>query len=185
VHLGRRAGVTVIGVEPEHGTTELARRAFPALPMIAGEIGAIPVRRDGCAGVTLLGTLSLVADLGGALAELARVVAAGGRIAITDLCLDGDGGDQRSSGPNVFRSVGAIVDAMADHGLVVDDVIETPGDAEAGWDATTGRVDAEIEARFGPTEAAQAWREDRARLRRLIDDGVVRPATLVATAHDA
>jgi len=184
VHLGRTAGVAVIGVEPEDGTSALARRAFPGLPMVSGEVGAIPVRASSCGGVTLLGTLSLVADLDGALAELARVLTAGGRLAITDLCLD-TGEAQRSSGPNVFRSVPALVEGLARHGLVVDESTTSTGGEEAGWDATTARVDAEIEARFGRTATARAWREDRARLRRLIEGGELERSTLLATAHGA
>lgn len=178
-HLARTAGVSVTGVEPEARVARRAGSAFPEVTMIAGTAERIPIADDAAAAVTLLGAVSLIEDLDTALREATRVVGRGATIGITDLCL-ADGDDELRSDPNVFRSPAAISAALAAHGWVDVSVTTAPADGETGWDDITATVDDAVEARYGDTEAGQAWLDDRQRLRDLIESGRLLVATLTA-----
>lgn len=178
VWLRDEAGVEVVGVEPEGRAAGLARRAFPQLAMSCGTADALPVRSGACVGVVMLGTASLLEDLGPALAEAVRVARPGGVIAVTDLCLVG--GAVRPSGANVFRSASRLAAALEEHGCTVTDVWDAPATLDTRWGDTTALVDDEIAARHGGTEEFRAWKADRDHLHELIVDGSLEVATVTA-----
>jgi SAM-dependent methyltransferase len=178
VWLRDAAGVPVVGVEPEAGAARLARRTFPQLPMSCGTADAIPMRSGSCAGVAMLGTVSLVADLDAALAEAVRVVRAGGVVAMTDLCLVE--GAVLPSGANVFRSSRQLSAALEAHGCDVTEVWDAPATLDTRWSSTTSVVDDEIAARHEGTEAFRTWKADREHLHDLIVDGALEVATVIA-----
>lgn len=178
--MARAAGADVKGVEPEVRVARLARDAFPDVAMVAGTAAFLPFADQTAAAVTFLGAVSLIDDLEAALSEAVRVVSRDGLIAITDLCLR-DGHDDLRSGPNVFRSPSSIVDALTTHGYVDVSEVLAPADSATRWDDITATVDRALEDRYGSTEPGRAWKEDRQRLRGLIQQGRLGLATFTAT----
>jgi SAM-dependent methyltransferase len=178
--LSERAGIPVVGVEPEGRAAALGRRAFPGLPMACGSADAVPVRSGSCGGVVMLGVLSLVADLDAALGEALRVVRPGGVVGVTDLCLAE--GAVLPSGANVFRSSRRLAQALEARGCTVTDVWGAPGTLDTRWGAITKRVDDEITARHEGTDALRAWNDDREHLHDLIVEEVLEIATIIALA---
>ncbi len=158
----------------------LARRAFPDVAMVAGTAAVLPFADRSAAAVTFLGAVSLIDDLEPVLRETVRVVSRHGLIAITDLCVS-DGHDDFRSGPNVFRSPSSIVAALSTHGCVDVSVVRAPADGPTRWDDITETVDQAMEDHYGDTEPGRAWKEDRQRLRGLIQGGCLGLATFTAT----
>jgi SAM-dependent methyltransferase len=182
-YLASRSGCRVVALEPEAAAAALGARTFPGLAVAVGDAAALPIAAGGCGAVTLLGALSLVPDLDAVLREAARAIRVGGRLAITDLCLARDQAPQLAIGANVFRSDGALVSGLGRHGFDVDANVTMPASRGTRWDAVIDRVDTTMEDRFGTHPAMSAWREDRAVLHRLITDGTLEVATIVATAR--
>lgn len=178
--MARAGGATVKGVEPEVRVARLARGSFPDVAMVAGTAGSLPFADHSAGAVTFLGAVSLIDDLDAVLREAIRVVSRGGLIAVTDLCLS-DGADDLRSGPNVFRSPASIVAALGSHGCVDVSVELAPADGPTRWDDMTATVDQALEDRYGDTEPGRAWKDDRLRLRALIEEGCLGIATFTAT----
>jgi SAM-dependent methyltransferase len=179
--LAIRSGATVIAVEPERTSAVEAATLFPELPMIVGDAGALPLATATLDGVTLLGVLSLVADLEAALTEAQRVVRANGHLVISDLWSVPAAPDPEAAEDNVFRPVGRVVAAIEAMGATVDHVWLAPGDLPTDWDEIGGRVDEEMARAHGDDPAFDAWHDDRARLRHEIAAGRLRVATVVST----
>ncbi len=178
--IARATGAAVKGVEPEVRVARLAGDSFPEVAMVAGTAAFLPFADQSAAAVTFLGAVSLVDDLEAVLSEAVRVVSRHGLIAITDLCLS-DGHDVLRSGPNVFRSPSAIVAALQTHGYSDVSVVLAPADGPTRWDDITATVDQALEDRDGSTEPGRAWKQDRQRLRDLIQQGCLGLATITAT----
>ena len=130
--------------------------------------------------MTLLGVVSLVDDLDVVLAEVARVLAPGGVVGITDLCTVGEDRRAPAGSPNVFRSAELLTAALAAHGIRVTDRWSAPADLETAWDDVGRRVDDEITRRFAAEPAYDAWRDDRRRLHDDITAGALVVETIVA-----
>jgi SAM-dependent methyltransferase len=178
----QRAGAagSVVAIEPESASVTAAAELFPGLGIVQGAATALPLG-DGCAGgVLLLGVLSLIADLDRVLTEVARVLAPGGVVGITDLC----GVDEHRREPegsiNVFRSAELLIVALEARGIQVTDRWTAPVDIPTAWDDVRRRVDDEITRRFAAEPAYEAWEADRLRLHDDIAAGRLVVETIVA-----
>jgi SAM-dependent methyltransferase len=82
-HVGRfvaEHGPRVAGVDASPRSVALARRLNPALPFLAADMCALPVRAGAAAGVVAFYALIYEADPTAALVELARVLRPGGAL---------------------------------------------------------------------------------------------------------
>jgi SAM-dependent methyltransferase len=77
-------GAVAVDVDRSRAMLDAARAAHPAALVIGGDVAGLPLR-DGAAALTHVErVLQWTTDPGNALAELARVTAPGGRLAVTD-----------------------------------------------------------------------------------------------------
>jgi SAM-dependent methyltransferase len=79
-------GAEVHGLDAAPGLVEYARRRVPDAEFVVGDIGALPFADRGFDAVTALNSLLYASDPPRALAELARVTAPGGRVALSWGC---------------------------------------------------------------------------------------------------
>ena len=178
----RRAGAGrgVIAVEPESASVEAASELFPGLAVVQGAATALPIGAGRCGAATLLGVVSLVDDLDVVLAEIARVLAPGGILGVTDLCTAGEDRLAPPGSPNVFRSGELLIATLAAYGIHAVDRWRAPADLATAWDDVSGAVDDEITRRFAAEPAYDAWRDDRRRLHEQITAGTLVVETIVA-----
>jgi len=78
------AGREVVGVDASEAMLARARSKLPGVELRAGELTALPVDDGAFAGVVCALALSHLPELGPAVAELARVLAPGGRLVISN-----------------------------------------------------------------------------------------------------
>lgn len=130
--LRSRHGARAVGVEPS--AAQLARRDGPRLPLARADILALPFTAGTFGMVLCECVLSLLPDPAPALAECARVLAPGGVLAVTDLCLppgaearagaDGCARDAPPAGaaPALARAAGLDPFLFEDHSPLVRDL---------------------------------------------------------------
>ena len=179
--IGRNDPGRMVAIEPEPRAAALAHRAFDALTVIAGCADELPVHAATFDGTSLLGVVSLVADLAGVLAEQARVVRPGGRLAIADLVSASSTAIIVEATGNHFRPLDELVAGMAAAGFAVDAVWTAPAAITTRWTAVAARVDAEIACQHSGSPVYAAWADDATHVRRLIDEASVSLATITAT----
>jgi len=172
-------GHRMLAVEPEPRAVALARDLFPELTVVGAAADALPFAAGSCAGATMLGVVSLLADLSAVLAEVRRVVEPGGRIGLTDVVSVSERTDIPATG-NHLRPLDELVAALGEHGIVIDAVTWT-SEREARWADVAAAVDAEIAARHAGTPAYEAWRSDGDVIGRMLASGGLRIVTVVAT----
>lgn len=85
-HLRRRHGALAVGVEPSDA--QLARRVSPQVPLMRARAEALPIADSSQRLVLCECVLSLVPHPEDAVAELARALAPGGWLAVSDLYLN-------------------------------------------------------------------------------------------------
>ena len=166
-------------VEPEAASVRAAAELFPGLAVVQGEATALPIAHDRCAAVTLLGVVSLVDDLDDVLAEVARVLAPGGVVGITDLCAVGQDRLTPDGSANVFRRADVLIAALAALGIRTTDRWTAPADLRTPWDDVRDRVDDEIGRRFAAEPAYEAWVDDRRQIHEQITSGSLVVETIV------
>lgn len=178
--VGQRSSATILAAEPEVHTADLARANFPRLSVVTATAARLPLAAGSCSAVSLLGVVSLVDDLDALIAEATRVLHGGGRVAIADLVAAADETVTVPEAGNVFRPVDVLERTLIAAGCAIDEVWTESAQLTTAWDATTERVDREIERCHAGSAAYAAWSEDRQRLGELIAGGTVRLATIVA-----
>jgi SAM-dependent methyltransferase len=109
-HLRRRYGAVAVGVEPSAG--QLALRAAATIPMLRARAEALPVADASQRMVLCECVLSVLHRPARAVAELARVLAPGGWLAVSDLYLkDRHPGGEASRAPGQGCAGGAMAAA--------------------------------------------------------------------------
>jgi SAM-dependent methyltransferase len=177
--LASLTGAQVVAVEPAAGSRAAAQRLFPQLLVLDGRADLVPVADASVAAATAIGVCSLLDDLDGFLAEVTRVLRAGGRLGVADLFLVD--GDERAIGPNTFRSVPQVTQQLESAGFRVVEVGCGPPEPAEHWAAPQRTVDAEIARRHDGDDIYPAWRADQEHLASLVDDQVVMSGCVVAT----
>lgn len=76
-------GWGVVGADLAPAMVALARGRLEGGPVVQARLESLPVCTAGCQAAVASGVLEYVADLAGALSELGRVVASGGRVVVT------------------------------------------------------------------------------------------------------
>ncbi|CAA9304563.1 MAG: hypothetical protein AVDCRST_MAG48-1601 [uncultured Friedmanniella sp.] len=133
-------GHRVVGVDASPAMLAHARRRAPEADLLVGDLQDLPLA-DGAVDLVVTGlALTHVDDLGGALAELARVLRPGGHLVVSDvhheLVLRGsapktEGSDGRPRMATVRRhTVGDFLRAGLAAGLILRDFDEQPHPAE-------------------------------------------------------
>jgi SAM-dependent methyltransferase len=141
--LARTRGADVVGIDADPQVD--AGGAGPA--PIRGDATALPVR-DGAVDVVLAECVLCLTDLPAALSECRRVVRRDGRLAVSDVVVEGDGPAVPDAVAEACCLTGArsrtdLTAAVADAGFVVDSVQDHHDDLVAMRDRVRDRVDYE------------------------------------------
>ena len=170
-------GAQVVAVEPADGSRSAAERLFPQLIVEDGRADELPVAEGAAAAVTAIGVCSLLSDLDALLDEATRVLRPGGRIGIADLFLVD--GTTATIGPNTFRSVTEVADALIRRGFVVVEVGCGRAEPDETWSSAQRLVDAEIELRHADDPEFAAWQADQDHLAEMVAKGYVMSGCVV------
>jgi SAM-dependent methyltransferase len=150
-----RRGVRPVLVEPESGACRAAVRMF-GLPTVRAGAEALPIASGAFDVAWSIGVLCTVGDRRAALAELARVISADGRIGLLVYEAQHELSEQ-PEGNNFPNAVELAADARA-VGLHIIDKSEmsSPDDEPDAWQRRVGQVEDEIQRRHGDESAWQS-----------------------------
>jgi len=166
----------IVPVDPSEASCQGARTLFGLASVRAGA-SALPFATGSCSVTVLNGVISLLDDLGSAVAEAARTTRPEGIVAVADLTASGD--RRVTSGNNTFWVADDVAAALERAGCVIDYVAcSEPGIGE--WATVQEAVDDEIQRRYSGAPGFEQWRDDGARLRALIDAGTVGATSIIA-----
>lgn len=182
--LAAERGVVPVCAEPMVAAVRASRRLFGLRSVVAmGQ--QLPFADASFDAAECLGVLCTTPDKAGALAELRRVLADGGRLGLLVFVADGPLTSAAPEG-NEFPSEAETRELLAAAGF---DVLETTdadlADSPAEWTRAADAVDAEVERRHGQDPAFLQAQENSGRVGRLLSDGSLRPWLAVATARNA
>ncbi|MGB3733867.1 MAG: methyltransferase domain-containing protein [Ilumatobacter sp.] len=168
-------------VDPVVEDLSSARDLFPGLSVSCGDVDRLPVRSGTVSAVVLDGVVSERADVVPLLREVKRVLAARGRLAVTDLWSSGASGG--GVGPRYFRSLEDFVAVAERGGLALTHV--AVADVSVGWwSQAAEQVHDEIAVRHRSSPAYERWCAQLERLQRVLDSGEVLAAGLVLGAAE-
>ena len=174
--LMQRTDHRVVPVDPSEASCRGARRLFGLASVRAGA-STLPFATGSCSVTVLNGVVSLLDDLGSAVAEAARTTRPDGIVAVADLTASGD--RRVASGNNHFWAADDVAAALEQAGCVVEYLACCePGIGE--WASVQQAVDDEIRRRYSDAPGFEQWRDDGARLRALIDAGTIGATSIVA-----
>jgi ubiquinone/menaquinone biosynthesis C-methylase UbiE len=166
----RKAGASILGVDPSRAMLQqAATRPELRRGLALGSLEALPVR-TGTAGLTLCAfVLSYLPDLPGALSELARTTARGGRVIITDLHPEAQRAWKRAFDVGAcsyeIRShpfgLDDLLHAAQSAGLRLEDLVQAPfGEPERPIFQEAGREDSFEQLKSIPAVLIALWRRD-------------------------
>jgi len=166
----------VVPVDPSEASCRGARMLFGLTSVRAGA-STLPFATGSCSVTVLNGVISLLDDLGTAVAEAARTTRPDGIVAVADLTASGD--RRVTSGTNNFWAADDIAAALERAGCVIDYLAcSEPGIGE--WASVQEAVDDEIRRRYSDAPGFEQWSDDGARLRALIDAGTIGATSIIA-----
>ncbi|MGZ4642419.1 MAG: class I SAM-dependent methyltransferase [Blastococcus sp.] len=174
-------GVRPVCAEPMFSASRAGRRLF-GLPSVVAFGQQLPLADDAFDAAWCLGVLCTTPDKDGALAELRRVLRAGGRLGLLVFVADGPLPPPLPEG-NEFPSEEELLELIDGAGFRLDATTDADlADSPPGWTERADAVDAEVARRHGDDPAFQQAREQSQRVGRLLAEGALRPWLGVATA---
>ncbi|MET0663677.1 MAG: methyltransferase domain-containing protein [Ilumatobacteraceae bacterium] len=174
--LVQRTHHRVVPVDPSEASCRGARRLF-GLASVRADASALPFATASCSMTLLNGVVSLLDDLGSAVAEAARTTRPDGIVAVADLTANGE--HRVTSANNTFWVADDVVAALERAGCVVDYV--ACGNPDIGeWASVQQVVDDQIRRRYSDAPGYEQWRDDGARLTALIDAGTIGVTSIIA-----
>jgi SAM-dependent methyltransferase len=182
--LAQQRGVRPVCAEPMAAAVRASRRLFGLRSVVA--LGQqLPFADASFDAAECLGVLDTMPDKAGALAELRRVLADGGRLGLLVFVADGPLTSAAPDG-NEFPSEARTRQLLADAGFeVLDAAVADLSDSPEEWARAADAVDAEVERRHGQDPAFRQAQENSGRVGRLLADGSLRPWLVVAAARYA
>ncbi|HSP29187.1 MAG TPA: methyltransferase domain-containing protein [Ilumatobacteraceae bacterium] len=166
----------VVVLDASFAAVSAARQLFPELDVGCADAAGLPIRHGSVPAAIVSGVISLLADVDGLLAELRRVLAGGGRVAMTDLW-SATSSTQRI-GANTFWSLEDIQRRAEAHDFQVQHLAIS--DLGCGWwSSSAAQVNDEIVERHNQHPQYGAWREDLEHLDRVVASRQVVPAAMV------
>jgi SAM-dependent methyltransferase len=174
-------GVRPVCAEPMAAAAGAGRRMF-GLPSVIALGQCLPFADGSFDAAWCLGVLCTTSDKAGALAELRRVLADGGRLGLLVFVADGPLSSPPPEG-NEFPSEAELRALLAEAGLQLTDTGEADlGDSPPEWSDRADAVDAEVARRHGEHPAFRQAQEQSGRVGRLLGEGTLRPWIGVAVA---
>ncbi|MGZ4507682.1 MAG: class I SAM-dependent methyltransferase [Blastococcus sp.] len=174
-------GVRPVCAEPMFSASRAGRRLF-GLPSVVAFGQQLPLADDAFDAAWCLGVLCTTPDKDGALAELRRVLRAGGRLGLLVFVADGPLPPPLPEG-NEFPSEEELLELIDGAGFRLDATTDADlADSPPGWTERADAVDAEVARRHGDDPAFRQAREQSLRVGRLLAEGALRPWLGVATA---
>jgi SAM-dependent methyltransferase len=180
--LAAERGVRPVCAEPMEAAVRASRRLFGLSSVVAmGQ--QLPFADASFDAAECLGVLDTTSDKPGALAELRRVLADGGRLGLLVFVADGPLTAPAPDG-NEFPSEAETRELLAAAGFELVDSAEADlSDSPAEWTERADAVDAEVARRHGDDRAFRQADENSGRVGRLLSDGALRPWLAVAVAR--
>jgi SAM-dependent methyltransferase len=174
-------GVRPVCVEPMAAAVRAGRELF-GLPSAVALSQQLPFPDRTFEAAWCLGVLCTTSDKAGALAELRRVMATGGRLGLLVFIADEPLPPPLPEG-NAFPAEAELRQLLSVAGFALEETAAADlGDSPPEWSARADAVDAEIARRHGNDPAHGQAEEQSARVGRLLAEGGLRPWLGIATA---
>jgi SAM-dependent methyltransferase len=178
--LAAEHGLRPVCAEPMGAAVRASRRLF-GLPSVVALGQQLPVADASFDAAWCLGVLCTTSDKAGALAELRRVLADGGRLGLLVFIADAPLPPPLPEG-NEFPGEAEVRELLTTAGFRVEETAEADLSASPpSWLERADAVEAEIARRHGSDPAFQQAQEQSGRVGRLLSRGL-RPWLAVATA---
>jgi SAM-dependent methyltransferase len=178
--LAAEQGLRPVCAEPMVAAARASRRLF-GLPSVVAVGQQLPVADAAFDAAWCLGVLCTTSDKAGALTELRRVLAEGGRLGLLVFIADVPLPPPLPEG-NEFPSESEVLELLAGAGFRVEETAVADLSASPpSWTERADAVEAEIARRHGDDPAFQQAQEQSGRVSRLLERGL-RPWLAVATA---
>jgi SAM-dependent methyltransferase len=178
--LAAEHGLRPVCAEPMIAAVRASRRLF-GLPSVVALGQQLPVADASVDAAWCLGVLCTTSDKAGALTELRRVLADGGRLGLLVFVADTPLPPPLPEG-NEFPGEAEVLELLAGAGFRVEETAEADLTASpSSWTERADAVEAEIARRHGSDPAFQQAQEQSGRVGRLLSCGL-RPWLAVATA---
>jgi SAM-dependent methyltransferase len=178
--LAAQHGLRPVCAEPMAAAVRASRRLF-GLPSVVALGQQLPVADASFDAAWCLGVLCTTSDKAGALTELRRVLADGGRLGLLVFVADAPLPPPLPEG-NEFPGGAEVRELLAGAGFRVEETAEADLSASPpAWAERADAVEAEIARRHGSDPAYQQAQEQSGRVGRLLSRGL-RPWLAVATA---
>jgi SAM-dependent methyltransferase len=179
--LAAERGVRPVCAEPMVAAVRASRRLF-GLPSVVALAQDLPFADAAFDAAWCLGVLCTTSDKAGALAELRRVLPAGGRLGLLVFVADAPLPPPLPEG-NDFPSEAGLRRLLAEAGFALDESADGDlGDSSAEWSRRADAVEAEVARRHGGNPAFRQAEEQSRRVARLLAGGDLRTWLGIAIA---
>ena len=181
--LAAERGLRPVCAEPMAAAVRASRRLF-GLPSVVAVSQQLPFADAAFDGAWCLGVLCTTPDKAGALRDLRRTVADGGRVGLLVFVADAPLPPPLPEG-NEFPSEGELLGLLAGAGFRLTGTADADlGDSSPGWTRRADAVEAEVARRHGSSPAFRKAEEQSRRVGRLLADGALRAWLGVAVAGE-